>query len=28
MVRIWPEVRVKNGTKVNENLGNEDLGII
>jgi mannose-1-phosphate guanylyltransferase len=26
MVRIWPEVRVKNGTKVSENLGNEDFG--
>lgn len=26
LVRIWPEVRVKNGTKVSENLGNEDFG--
>jgi mannose-1-phosphate guanylyltransferase len=25
-VRIWPEVRIKNGTKVIDNVGNEDFG--
>jgi mannose-1-phosphate guanylyltransferase len=25
LVRIWPEIRVKNGTKVTEKLGNEDF---
>ncbi len=26
MIRIWPEVRIKEGTKVIENMGNEDFG--
>ena len=25
-VRIWPEVRVKEGTRVSENIGNDDFG--
>jgi hypothetical protein len=25
-VRIWPEIRVKEGTKVTESLGNDEFG--